>query len=147
MTDCAEVMVDAVEGVAGSALRDVWVFDQEIERCLYIREDVEAALEGHEPERYIDNERYGYITRQTYEELTYTSYRYTVRGFDEFETFRTFLRDGDGNRFGVLTSTDTDDAPDYETLYGALTAASGDVTFDAMADDDGLPTRSAATGD
>lgn len=147
MTDGAEVIVDAIERVAGSALRDVWVFDQEVEHCLYIREDVEAALEGHEPERYIDNERYGYITRRTYDDLTYTSYRYTVRGFDEFETFRTFLRDADGDRFGVLTSTDTDDAPDYETLYDALTTVSGDVTFEAMADDAGLPGRSAATGD
>jgi hypothetical protein len=123
MTREQSTFLTAFRDFAGDALRDVWVFDETDLHCLYIREDVAASLEDHDPARYIDNERYGFITRRTYENLTYASQQYTVRGFTEFTQFRTFLprseRDG---VFGVLASLDPEPY-DFQSLYDALCGA------------------------
>ncbi|WP_435195197.1 DUF7522 family protein [Natronomonas sp. EA1] len=134
--------LDLFRGFAGDALRDVWVFDKEGEACVYLREDVADQLEGHDPTTYIDNERYGFITRQTYEALTYTEYQYTVRGFGEFEQFRTFLPGVDGY-FGVLASVDPDHNHDYGALYRRLLGETG-YEYAALADSDGNPSRATA---
>jgi hypothetical protein len=115
MTDASGSFLGLFEGFAGDALRDVWVFDEDGQECLYIRDDVSTRLDGHDPERYIDNERYGFITRRTYDDLTYASYQYTVRGFDEFTTFRTFL-----GGFGVLASVDRGPDHDFGELFDRL---------------------------
>jgi hypothetical protein len=115
MTDDSQAFLDIFREFAGDALRDVWTFDENGERCLYIRSDVADRLDGHDPEHYIDNERYGYITRRTYDDLTYANYEYTVRGFDEFSTFRTFL-----GGVGVLASVDRGDTFDFGELFDLL---------------------------
>ncbi|WP_255149941.1 DUF7522 family protein [Halorarius halobius] len=138
MSDATDEFTAVFREFAGTGLRDVWSFDVESERCLYIRRDVAERLEGHDPARYIDNERYGFITRHTYDDLTYADYEYTVRGFDEFTTFRTFF---DG--FGVLASVDADADIAFDALYETLRNteyAHGDDTgliddYTAAADD------------
>ncbi len=135
MSEQGPTLVEVLRGFDGEHLRDVWVFDGDREACLYIRDDVAARLEGNDPEPYIDNERYGYITRATYEDLTYASYEYTVRGFDEFVQFRTFLMDGEGTRFGVLASFDTDGLDDrFSSLYARLAGIGSEVRFASLVD-------------
>jgi hypothetical protein len=112
----------AVRDVVGDSLRDLWVFGEHRTRALYLRDDVESALDDHDPEPYIDNERYGYITRKTYENLTYASYEYTVRGFDSFETFRTFV-----GEVGVLVSYDADADIDARHLHTVLSDAESEI--------------------
>lgn len=137
-------LVDAIRRFAGDGLRDVWVFDAEQVACLYIRDDVAVAIEDHDPLRYIDNERYGYITRRTYEDLTYASYEYTVRGFDAFSAFRTFLTDVTGHRFGVVSSVDPDVEIDFGEVNAAVTAVDGVRFSDLVATNDGRATGASA---
>ncbi|WP_254537829.1 DUF7522 family protein [Halomarina litorea] len=135
MTDSGGPLLGPFRAFGGDALRDVWVFDGDTESCLFIRDDVTDYLEGHDPEPYIDNERYGYITRDTYEDLTYASYEYTVRGLDEFVQFRTFLDDDTGTRFGVLASFDVRRVDDrFGDLYERLASVGEDVTFASLGD-------------
>jgi len=122
MAQAEDRLRTAVRDVVGDSLRDVWVFGERRTRALYLRDDVEEALADHDTEPYIDNERYGYITRETYENLTYASYEYTVRGFDSFETFRTFVSD-----VGVLVSYDAGVDIDARRLYTALSEAEDDL--------------------
>ncbi|QDX41855.1 hypothetical protein FQU85_09600 [Salarchaeum sp. JOR-1] len=98
-------MFAVVETFGGGALRDLWVFDGDTQEPLFIREDVADELADADAERYIDNERYGFVTRETYDNLHYAEFYYTVRGFDTFEQYRTFVSRGD-ERVGVLCSFD-----------------------------------------
>lgn len=116
----ADELLAAVRELVGTALRDVWTFDRAGQECLYVRDDVAEHLEGHDPSAFIDNERYGYITRLTYEDLTYTGYEYTVRGFTQFETFRTFLDDGGETPVGILVSVDRGSDARFADLYTLL---------------------------
>lgn len=114
-------LVAAVGAFAGDSLRDVWLFDQEGYESLFLREDVSERLEPVEVGGYIDNERYGYVTRATYKQLYYADYEYTVRGFDRFEQFRTFLAEGSKHNIGVLVSIDRREGGyDYADLHGDL---------------------------
>jgi hypothetical protein len=110
---------------AGTHLRDVWTFDRESETCLFMREDVRALTDDQDLRPFIDNERYGYITRLTYEALAHATYQYTVRGFDGFETFRTFLQTEDGEVVGVMASVDATTDVDYSALYEDLVGLAG----------------------
>ena len=123
----ADDLLGAVREMTGGALRDVWTFDRSGQECLYVRDDVAEHLEGEdlEPGAFIDNERYGYITRLTYEELTYTGYEYTVRGFTEFETFRTFLDDGRESPLGILVSVDRNSGVRFAELFASLLEVPG----------------------
>jgi hypothetical protein len=105
MDDATDTLVATFRSFGEDALRDVWVFDQWTHQKLYTRDDVEARLDSLDVEGVIDNERYGYITRDTYESLYYAEYAYTVRGFSSFELFRTFLVDDEG-RVGIIASFD-----------------------------------------
>ena len=98
-------LVTAFSEFGGDSLRDIWLFDESDFEPLYLRDDVEEKLESVDVSKFIDNERYGFITRDTYDQLYYASYRYTVRGFDDFEQFRTFVGD-DGSHAGVFASLD-----------------------------------------
>ncbi|WP_410767221.1 hypothetical protein [Haloferax sp. DFSO60] len=91
MSDASARVVDVFREFGGESLRDVWVFDQRANDSLYVRDDVSTALDSVDVSRFIDNERYGYVTRHTYEALYYADYSYTVRGFDSFVQFRTFV--------------------------------------------------------
>lgn len=97
-------LLDTTRAFGGAALRDLHVFTTEDHEAIYLRDDVEDHISDVSLEKYIDNERYGYVTRATYEDLHYTEYRYTVRGFAGFEQFRTFL--GPDRNLGVLASFD-----------------------------------------
>lgn len=97
-------LLDTTREFGGTGLRDLHVFTTESHEALYLRDDVEENLANVSLDKYIDNERYGYVTRETYQDLHYTEYRYTVRGFGGFEQFRTFL--GPENDLGVLASFD-----------------------------------------
>lgn len=121
----SEDLVGAFERFAGDGLRDVWAFDEDDVGCLYVRDDVADAIADHDPRRYIDNERYGYITRRTYEDLTYASYEYTVRGFDAFSAFRTFLTDVEGRLYGVVASVDPETEIDFGEVNAAVAAVEG----------------------
>ncbi|WP_232685660.1 DUF7522 family protein [Halobacterium zhouii] len=95
-------LVDAVDG----NLRDVWVLDQRTQEALYLRDDVESRISDVDVEQHLDNERYGFVTRETYNNLHYSEFRYTHRGFDTWELFRTFLVDDD-TKVGVVVGLDT----------------------------------------
>lgn len=131
MSDATDRLVAAFQTFGGEALRDVWLFDQWTYERLYVRDDVEPVLSDLDVEAFIDNERYGYVTRDTYESLYYADYEYTVRGFSTFQQFRTFFVDPE-DRVGVFAGFD-----DKETGYdfGALYDAVHDVVDEfAVAD-------------
>jgi hypothetical protein len=110
-------LVDALRDVIGVNLRDVWVLDQRTQEPLYVRTDVADRIEDVDVEKHLDNERYGFVTRQTYNLLHYSEFRYTHRGFDTWELFRTFITE-DGQQVGVLVGVDSD-GTNYD--FGALT--------------------------
>ncbi|KAB1188235.1 MULTISPECIES: hypothetical protein [Haloferax] len=103
MSDATSRLVETFHTFGGDALRDLWVFDRRGCEHLYLRDDVADAIDSVDVSRLIDNERFGYVTRDTYEALYYADYGYTVRGFDSFEQFRTFLGD---QPIGVLAGFD-----------------------------------------
>ncbi|WP_411963677.1 hypothetical protein [Haloferax sp. YSMS24] len=125
MSDAASRIVDTVRAFAGDALRDLWVFDRHGYEHLYLREDVADAIDSVDVAKFIDNERFGYVTRDTYEALYYAEYGYTVRGFDEFEQFRTFVGD---HPVGMLAGFDRGPAGrDFATLNDQLQVVAEDV--------------------
>ena len=128
MADGTETLVTVLRDAGGESLRDAWAFDETGYESVYLREDVAERVERIDVDRYIDNERYGYVTRETYESLHYTEYSYTVRGFEDFVQFRTFLETGDGNRVGVMASFDADANPDFRALTRRLTEVTRDAT-------------------
>lgn len=123
-SDATARLLDTLQRFAGDALRDVWLFDQWTHERLYARPDVAELVEDDSPaaESVIDNERYGYVTRDTYVDAVDDSYGYTVRGFGEFEQFRTFLV-GDEERVGLFVGVDRSDEPhDFATLLASIEA-------------------------
>lgn len=117
---------DVVEEFGGDALRDVWVFDGDTQEPLFVRPDVADELEDADVERFIDNERYGFVTRDTYNSLHYADFYYTVRGFDAFEQYRTFISDEE-SRIGVLCSFDREAGGfDFADLTERIVALSAD---------------------
>jgi hypothetical protein len=126
MSDAPDRLVATFEDFGGESLRDVWLFDQWTHQQLYAREDVSTALADLDVDAFIDNERYGYVTRDTYERLYYAEYAYTVRGFDSFEQFRTFIADEE-TRVGVLASFDRGDGGyDWGALHASVLAVAAD---------------------
>lgn len=116
-----DVLVGTFRSFGGDDLRDVWLFDQTGHESLFVREDVASNLEDVDVSRYVENERYGYITRDTYSMLHYATYEYTVRGFDEYEQFRTFLQNGEKAKVGIFASFDQmNGGRDYAALQGQL---------------------------
>ena len=128
-----EVLVGVFRTFGGDALRDVWLFDQSTHESLYIRDDVADHLKDVDVSRYVENERYGYITRDTYSVLHYATYQYTVRGFDEYEQFRTFLQNGEENKVGVFASFDQQErGRDFEKLQRKLDSVVADYPISAF---------------
>ena len=115
MDEAKDELVAALRDVGGSALRDAWLFDEETHEPLFVRADVERHVDDVDVPAYLDNERYGYVTRRTFEELHYTDYNYTVRAFDAFTQFRTFLP-VDGGYVGLLASFDPEGSYDFDDL-------------------------------
>lgn len=114
-------MVAVARDFDASALRTCWAFGPDAYERHYVRADVpESAVDVA---GLIDNERYGFVTRDIYDTLHPASYRYTVRGFDGIEFFRCFF---DDSRVGVLCSFDHDGARDYARLDERLRAFAGD---------------------
>lgn len=105
MTPAKTAILEAVREFGGDALRDLWVFDTEGHEALFLRPDVAAKVEDVDVESHIDNERFGYVTRDTYNQLYYAEYAYTIRGFDRYEQYRTFVGT-DGLRVGLFASFD-----------------------------------------
>lgn len=127
------VLVDTFREFGGDDLRDVWLFDQTHHESLLVREDVAANLEDVDVSRYVENERYGYITRDTYSMLHYATYEYTIRGFDEYEQFRTFLQNGDEFKVGVFASFDQQPGGrDYQELQRQLDEVVADYPISAF---------------
>ena len=104
-TGAKSALVSVVEGFGGGSLRDLWVLDERTQEPLYVRDDIAKNIEDVDVERYMDNERFGFVTRDTYNQLHYSTFAYTLRGFDTWELFRTFLVE-DGDKVGVLCSLD-----------------------------------------
>lgn len=131
-----DVLVDTFREFGGVDLRDVWLFDQTAHESLFVREDIAANLEDVDVSRYVENERYGYITRDTYGMLHYATYEYTVRGFDEYEQFRTFLQNGDEVKVGVFASFDQrDGGRNYQQLQARLDEVVDDYHTEAFRPD------------
>jgi hypothetical protein len=124
MTAPKDSLVSTLRDAGGDALRDVWIFDEIGHESLYLREDVASRISELEVDQFIDNERYGYVTRETYESLHYTEYEYTIRGFDSFLQYRTFLTTADGDRVGLMASFD----PSAEVDFRALTEGLCDIS-------------------
>ncbi|SFR57976.1 DUF7522 family protein [Halogeometricum limi] len=116
----SDQLLDVVQEFGGDALRDVWLFDEHTSERVYVRADVAETIseEGLDVERFIDNERYGFVTRRTYESLYYADYGYTVRSLSSFELFRTFLGD---EPLGVFVSFDPKEGCyDYNRLNDSI---------------------------
>ncbi|NHN58489.1 MULTISPECIES: hypothetical protein [Halorussus] len=126
-------LVDAFSMFEGDALRDVWLFDQRDHEELYVREDVCDKIADVDVSQFVDNERYGFVTRETYSDLHYASYEYTVRGFDGYEQFRTFLSEGDA-KIGAFGSFDRREGGyDFGALHDAIESVVADYPADAFA--------------
>ncbi|WP_170977444.1 DUF7522 family protein [Halorussus salinisoli] len=133
--DAKRALVEAFSTFGSDALRDVWLFDQREHEGLYLREDVERKVADIDVPLFVDNERYGYVTRDTYSDLYYDSYEYTVRGFDGFEQFRTFLA-ADDRKVGVFASFDRREGGyDFGALHEAVVAVVADHSIDAFEPD------------
>jgi hypothetical protein len=129
-----ETLVTSLQTAAGDTLRDVWLFDEDSYESLYLRDDVADHVAELDVARYIDNERYGYVTRETYESLHYTDYEYTIRGFDEFVQYRTFLG-ADDDRVGLMASFDPDVTLSFREITREL-CDSYDCDFVSVASDE-----------
>jgi len=131
--EAKRALVETFSTFGSDALRDVWLFDQQTHERLYVRDDVARKIADLDVPRFVDNERYGYVTRDTYSDLYYTDYAYTVRGFDGFEQFRTFLCEED-RRVGVFGSFDRREGGyDFGALNDALADVVADYPFEAFA--------------
>lgn len=120
MTDSKAELVSTLRDTGGDGLRDAWLFDEVGHESLYLRADVADRVSELEVERYIDNERYGYVTRETYESLHYTEYEFTIRGFDDFLQYRTFLRTVGDDHVGLMASFDPSTGIDFRALTESL---------------------------
>ncbi|AHG03969.1 hypothetical protein HALDL1_10420 [Halobacterium sp. DL1] len=116
--EAKSALVSTLQAELGENLRDVWVLDERTQESLYLRADVAERVSDIDVEKFLDNERYGFVTRQTYNLLHYSDFRYTHRGFDTWELFRTFV--GDETQVGVVVGVDSD-GTNYD--FGALTDA------------------------
>jgi hypothetical protein len=135
--DGKRALVAALRDAVGDDLRDVWVIDQDTQESLYLREDVAARIEDVDVEKHLDNERYGFVTRETYDRLHYSEFRYTHRGFDTWELFRTFLVDGDA-KVGVVVGMDANGGYDFGELTDVIQGLGdeyGVAAFAPAADD------------
>ncbi|WP_435153043.1 DUF7522 family protein [Haladaptatus sp. DFWS20] len=120
-SEAKEALVSAFAEFGGENLRDIWLFGQSDYEMLYLRDDVSDKLEEINVSKFVDNERFGFVTRDTYDQLYYASYQYTVRGFDDFEQFRMFFADDERN-VGMFTSLDLQPGGhDYESLFRHVT--------------------------
>jgi len=134
--DAKATLVDLIEGFGSGDLRDVWVLDERTEEALYVRDDVSENIADVDVERYMDNERYGFVTRETYNQLHYSEFAYTLRGFDSWELFRTFLVD-EGTKVGVLCSFDRRPGGfDYSLLNDEIQSLTDDYDVAAFAPSD-----------
>jgi hypothetical protein len=137
MGDATERLVGVVRRFGGDATRDVWVFDQATHELLFARPDVADSLDRELMDRAIDDERYGFVTRNTFESLYDTGYAFTVRGFDGFDQYRTFVGAADErNDVGVLARFDEtrpDGEIDYRALHEAVSALVDEVGVRAVA--------------
>lgn len=125
-------LVDAVEATVGDSLRDIWVLDEQTQEPIYLRDDVAERISDVDVEKYLDNERYGFVTRETYDLLHYSEFRYTHRGFDTWELFRTFVEDG-RRTVGVVVGIDADDAHhDFSALTDNVHAVATDHGVDTL---------------
>lgn len=126
-------LVSVIETFAGEYLRDIWVLDQRTQESLYVRDDVAENIADVDVERYMDNERFGFVTRDTYNQLHYSEFAYTLRGFDTWELFRTFLVE-DGAKVGVLCSLDRREGGfDYSRLNEEVHALVEEFDIEAFA--------------
>ena len=131
--DGKRALVEVFSTFGDDALRDAWLFDQDDHEVMYLREDVEQNIADLDVSRFVDNERYGYVTRDTYGDLHYTSYEYTVRGFEGYEQFRTFLANGEA-KVGVFASFDRRDGGyDFGELQESISALVADYPIEAFA--------------
>jgi hypothetical protein len=120
MSEATDRLVAVLREFGEGSLRDVWLFDQWASEQLYVRDDVTAVVADLDTEKAIDNERYGYITRDTYEAIYGERYEYTVRGIGEFEQLRTFLSDRTA-RIGLFAGFDrVDGGRDYAELHAEI---------------------------
>ncbi|PSQ47544.1 hypothetical protein BRD15_06965 [Halobacteriales archaeon SW_6_65_15] len=123
-------LVEAFDSFGGDALRDVWLFDQKGHESMYLRADVERKIDDIDVSTFVDNERYGYVTRDTYADLHYTSYEYTVRGFEGYEQFRTFLTNGEA-KVGIFASFDRRDGGyDFGQLQESIATVVADYPIE-----------------
>ncbi len=130
--DAKAALVDVVEAAVGDSLRDVWVLDEQTQEPLYLREDVAERISDVDVEKYLDNERYGFVTRETYNLLHYSEFRYTHRGFDTWELFRTFV-EADGQKAGVVVGVDADGSHyDFGALTDEVQAVAAEHGVDAL---------------
>ena len=133
--DGKRALVETFSTFGDDALRDVWLFDQDDHEAMYLREDVEGKIADLDVSRFVDNERYGYVARDTYGDLHYTSYEYTVRGFEGYEQFRTFLAN-DEAKVGVFASFDRRDGGyDFGELQESISALVADYPIEAFTPD------------
>ncbi|MFB6177540.1 MAG: hypothetical protein ABEI99_10415 [Halobaculum sp.] len=134
MADSKTELVSTLRDAGGDSLRDAWLFDEVGHESLYLRDDVASRVADLEVDRYIDNERYGYVTRETYESLHYTEYEFTIRGFDEFLQYRTFLGTVDDDHVGLMASFDPNVGIDFRTLTESLYEVAGGNPIEVVAE-------------
>jgi hypothetical protein len=136
MADATGRLVRVVRRFGGDSTRDLWVFDRTSHELLYARPDVADDLDRELMARAIDDERYGFVTRNTFESLYATGYVFTVRGFEDFDQFRTFPAPDRRDDVGVIARFDAshpDGAIDFRALDEAIGTLVDEVGVRAIA--------------
>ena len=109
----------------GDSLRSIIYFIPDKFELLYLRQDLydDEDRARDAKERFVENERLGFASRETYNDLVAESesepdigeYEFTVRVFSEGFISRVLV----GNE-GIILTTDSIDMQDFETVAVAL---------------------------
>jgi len=120
-----EQIVSICRTTVGDGLRSVILFTEEDHDILYMRRDLEKMGEAVRTvkEQFVDNERLGFDSRETYDELMVDpdtepdigEYEFTIRVFSQGFISRVLV----GER-GVLLTTDAIDMDAFEEMAIAL---------------------------
>lgn len=88
--DIGEELLSACRTTIGDELRSLTYFTPDDYEHLYLRDDLERSEESH---RFVENERMGFTSHETYEWSELGEYHYTIRIFDEGYVVRVIVGD------------------------------------------------------
>lgn len=120
----AEELVSAARTAIGDELRSAVYFTADECEQVYLREGLEREADV---ERFVDNERLGFSSQQTYGHTELGDYQFTIRAFDHGYLTRVVAGD-----HGVFVTTDGMSIDRFEEVATALRGVLGDFEGSAV---------------